>query len=114
MRATIGSEVGSVPVLSAPTDLFNIVLRCARTGELPLEIIRMKAHGIIPGGEFSGLRGNKGFTLPSNSGELGDYITTPDLSFCSLTGPLSIRSTTSRSLLTRRVVAQFRTKRRRP
>ena len=67
-------------------------LVCACTGELPLEIIRMKAKGIIPGGEYScGLRGNKGFTLPSNIGELGDDITKLDLSFCLLTGPLSIR-----------------------
>ena len=58
-------------------------------GELPLEIIRMKAKGIIP---KLGLRGNKGFTLPLNIGELGDDITKLDLSYCSLTGPLSIRS----------------------
>ena len=97
MRATIGSEVGSVPVLSAPTDLFNFVL-C--TGELPLEIIRMKAKGIIPAGEFScGLVGNKGFTLPSNISKLGDDITKLDLSFCSLTGPLSIRTERLRVLL---------------
>ena len=58
-------------------------------GELPLEIIRMKAKGIIP---ELGLRGNKGFTLPLNIGELGDDITKLDLSYCSLTGPLSIRT----------------------
>ena len=38
------------------------------------------------------LSGNAGFTLPSNIGELGDEITKLDLSCCSLTGPLSIRS----------------------
>ena len=57
-------------------------------GELPLEIIRMKAKGIIP---KLGLHDNKGFTLPLNIGELGDDITKLDLSYCSLTGPLSIR-----------------------
>ena len=37
------------------------------TGELPLEIIRMKAEGV----DIS-LNGNKGFTLPSTIGELSD------------------------------------------
>ena len=69
-----------------------IVTWCACAGEIPLEIIRMKAKGIIPGGLYCGLRGNKGFTLPSNIGELGDDITELDLSNCSLTGPLSIRA----------------------
>ena len=32
------------------------------------------------------LYGNKGFTLPSNIGELGDDITNLDLSKCSLEG----------------------------
>ena len=49
----------------------------------------MKAKGIIPG---LGLHGNKGFTLPLNIGELGDDITKLDLSHCSLTGLLSIRT----------------------
>jgi len=49
----------------------------------------MKAKGIIP---ELGLRGNKGFTLPLNIGELGDDITTLEFSYCSLTGPLSIRA----------------------
>ena len=35
---------------------------------------------------------NKGFTLPSNIGELGDDITELDLSSCSLTGALSTRT----------------------
>ena len=54
------------------------------TGELPLEIIRMKAKGVNVR-----LVGNIGFTLPSNIGELGDDITKLDLSYCSLTGALS-------------------------
>ena len=60
-------------------------------GELPLEIIRMKAKGIIP---QLGLNGNcnKGFALPLNIGELGDDITKLDLSNCSLTGPLGTRA----------------------
>ena len=63
------------------------------TGELSLEIIRMKAKGIIPGGcDTCGLRGNKGFTLPSNIGELGDDITELDLSNCSLQGLCCINS----------------------
>ena len=47
---------------------------CLHTGELPLELIRRKAKGCLVG-----LDGNKGFTLPSNIGELGDDITTLDL-----------------------------------
>ena len=50
-------------------------------GELPLEIIRMKAKGVAVN-----LSGNNGFTLPSNVGELGDDITMLNLSDCSLTG----------------------------
>ena len=59
----------------------------ACTGELPLEIIRMKANGI-----HVALTGNKGFTLPSDIGEIGDDITKLDLSSCSLTGLLSTRT----------------------
>ena len=55
------------------------------SGELSLEIIRMKAKDL----EVD-LQANKGFTLPSNIGELGDDITKLNLSKCSLTGPLSI------------------------
>ena len=59
-------------------------------GELPLELIRMKAKGcrVI-------LSGNKGFTLPSNIGELGDDITQLDLSNCSLEGTKSANDRTS-------------------
>ena len=57
------------------------------TGELPLEIIRMKANGVDVA-----LDCNMGFTLPSNIGELGDDITELDLSSCSLTGRLSTRT----------------------
>ena len=56
-------------------------MRANHTGELPLELIRMKAKGC----EVF-LFGNKGFTLPSNIGELGDDITELDLSECSLRG----------------------------
>ena len=53
-----------------------------RAGELPLELIRMKAKGCTVG-----LYDNEpGFTLPSNIGELGDDITLLDLSSCSLHG----------------------------
>ena len=56
----------------------------------------MKAKGIISmpfrDGSGNGLSYNKGFTLPANIGELGDDITTLDLRYCSLTGPLSTRS----------------------
>ena len=101
--------------LSTRSERFNGSLKLstwyARTGELPLEIIRMKAKGIIP---QLGLYGNKGFTLPLNIGELGDDITKLDLSDCSLTGPLRIRPTTRSSHLTCRPFAQFRTQRRRP
>ena len=69
-------------------DIFYLsVTWCACTGELPLEIIRMKAKGVTVK-----LAGNTGFTLPSNIGELGDDITQLDLSNCSLTGLLSIRT----------------------
>ena len=57
------------------------------TGELPLDIIRMKANGVDVA-----LGLNMGFTLPSNIGELGDDITELDLSSCSLTGQLSTRA----------------------
>ena len=54
----------------------------ARAGELPLELIRMKAKGCKVK-----LNDNKlGFTLPSNIGELGDDITTLKLAECSLRG----------------------------
>ena len=57
----------------------------ARAGELPLELIRMKAKGC-----YVSLSDNEpGFTLPSNIGELGDDITELDLSNCSLQGPWS-------------------------
>ena len=59
-----------------------------RAGELPLELIRMKAKGcdVI-------LRDNEpGFTLPSNIGELGDDITELDLSKCSLQGSCGVVS----------------------
>ena len=36
------------------------------------------------------LNGNKGFTLPSNIGELGDDITELDLSGCSLQGKFAL------------------------
>ena len=62
---------------------------CLRTGELPIEISRMKAKGIIP---ELGLYLNGGFTLSLNIGELGDDIPELNLSNCSLTGPLSTRS----------------------
>ena len=54
-----------------------------RAGELPLELIRMKAKGCDVY-----LNGNKGFTLPSNIGELGDDITELNLYNCSLQGAL--------------------------
>ena len=40
------------------------------------------------------LRGNKGFTLPTNIGELGDDITELNLSYCSLQGALRSTSAT--------------------
>ena len=62
---------------------FGFYLAYARTGELPLAIIRMKAKGtrVL-------LSGNTGFTLPANIGELGDEITELYLSECSLKGAL--------------------------
>ena len=75
------------PVLhkKANTECSRAFLWCMRhAGELPLELIRMKAKGCIV---F--LRGNEppaGFTLPSNIGELGNDITKLDLSNCSLRG----------------------------
>ena len=65
----------------------NCNLVCACTGELPLEVIRMKAKGVQVD-----LSHNAGFTLPSNIGELCGEITKLDLSSCSLTGPRSTRS----------------------
>ena len=68
----------------------------SRTGELPLEIIRMKAKGC----EVELVGNDPGFTLPSNIGELGDDITQLDLSNCSLQGlcwPSSTRGILLRS-----------------
>ena len=65
-----------------------------RAGELPLELIRMKAKGCQV--ELSG--NEPGFTLPSNIGELGDDITKLDLRGCSLRG--ASRSTSSTRKLT--------------
>ena len=63
---------------------FGWLFSFARVGELPLEVIRMKAKGVRVA-----LSGNTpGFTLPTNIGELGDDITTLDLSNCSLTGTI--------------------------
>ena len=77
--------------LSTRSERFNGSLKistwCARTGELPLEIIRMKAKGVDVR-----LKNNAGFTLPANIGELGDDITKLDLSNCSLTGPRNTRT----------------------
>ena len=53
-----------------------------RAGELPLELIRMKAKGCSVGLAYN----EPGFTLPSNIGELGDNIAQLDLSKCSLRG----------------------------
>ena len=61
----------------------------ACTGEIPLELIRMKAKGC----EVK-LFGNKpGFMLPSNIGELGDDITKLNLEACSLQGSCMPSST---------------------
>ena len=58
------------------------VVHATRAGELPLELIRMKAKGCNVY-----LSGNEpGFTLPSNIGELGNDITELDLYDCSLRG----------------------------
>ena len=51
-------------------------------GELPLELIRMKAKVC----RIELQDNNPGFTLPSNIGELGDDITELDLMWCSLQG----------------------------
>ena len=80
-----------IGALSTRSERFNESLKrstwCARTGELPLEIIRMLAKGVDVC-----LNGNAGFTLPSNIGELGDGITVLNIASCSLIGPLSIRT----------------------
>ena len=70
-----------------------------RTGELPLELIRMKAKGCTV--ELS--ENEPGFTLPSNIGELGDDITELDLSYCSLHGhgAFVVRGTMTRHTLTK-------------
>ena len=53
-----------------------------RAGELPLELIRMKAKGCTVT-----LSSNEpGFALPSNIGELGDDIAELNLINCSLQG----------------------------
>lgn len=74
-RVSIPSELGHLVSLQR-LDLRNNRLE----GELPLSIIKMKAQGcnVL-------LSGNTGFTLPTNTRDLGD-ITTLDLSRCSLLG----------------------------
>ena len=71
-----------------------------RAGELPLEIIRMKAKGC----DVDLSHNKPGFTLPSNIGELGDDIVELDLSECLLQGitccaqhPFSVASSEMRS-----------------
>ena len=59
-----------------------------RTGELPLELIRLKAKGCDV--DLSG--NGPGFTLPSNIGELGDDITEVNLISCSLRGASRVES----------------------
>ena len=63
---------------------FGCSFSFARAGELPLEVIRMKSNGV----SVSLFGNTPGFTLPTNIGELGDGITTLDLSNCSLTGTI--------------------------
>ena len=63
---------------------FGCSFSFARAGELPLEVIRMKAKGV----KIQLHAITPGFTLPTNIGELGDDITTLDLSNCSLTGTI--------------------------
>ena len=58
-----------------------------RTGELPLELIRMKAKGCKVDLRYN----NPGFTLPSSIGELGDDIAELNLSECSLQGSCTTR-----------------------
>ena len=61
--------------------------RIAHAGELPLELIRMKVKGCAVS-----LSENKGFTLPSNIGELGEDIKELDLWACSLQGSCVVPS----------------------
>ena len=63
-----------------------------RAGELPLELIRMMAKGCTVA-----LDDNKGFTLPSNIGELGDDIAELNLRNCSLQGALCSTSETQQA-----------------
>ena len=64
-------------------------MQTTRTGELPLELIRMKCKGCQV--ELAG--NNPGFTLPSNIGELGDSIVSLNLSQCSLRGSCITKQT---------------------
>ena len=60
----------------------TLSLHSPTTGELPLEVIRMKAKGC----KVNLSHNDPGFTLPSNIGKLGDDIVTLNLSNCSLRG----------------------------
>ena len=64
-------------------------MRITCAGELPLELIRMKIRGCKVD-----LSNNKGFTLPSNIGELSGEITELNLSACSLTGAVGMTKQT--------------------
>ena len=67
-------------------------MRIVRAGELPLELIRMKAKGC----KVLLINNKPGFTLPSNIGELGDDITVLDLRNCSLQGASCSTSATQK------------------
>ena len=78
------------------------VVHAACAGELPLELIRMKAKGCKVY-----LNDNQpGFTLPSNIGELDDDITELDLSRCSLRGAVFMYDQCYTKRPTRNVLAR--------
>ena len=89
----------SVSIPHAPSRTRPVVSFCLSpitpVGELPLEIITMKAKGC----SVSLGRNKPGFTLPSNIGELGADITKLDLIGCSLRGACRTRPVVSLVIL---------------
>ena len=67
---------------SAPPQHPTIFLHHSRAGPIPLELLRWK----FAEGRTVELKGNSGLELPADIGELGDSVTTIDLSDHNLRG----------------------------
>ena len=68
--------------------LFVLTYVFGFSGEIPVALLRLK----FVENRTVMLKGNAGLMLPSNIGELGDSVTTIDLSYHNLRGGLSTRT----------------------